>query len=108
MRGPQNFHEAAMFAERADSVITCVSGQDTQKSWQKGYKGGLPQRQHTQVKSSGGETSASGSGGPEPMELGVALSSGHCLVANTKSYVRKMHVFTIASQTQGTSHVTAL
>ena len=72
LRGPQNFHEAAMFAERADAVITRVSGQDTRKSWQKGYKGGPPQRQHTQVKSSGGETSASGSGGLEPMELGVA------------------------------------
>ena len=71
LRGPQNFHEAAMFAERADAVIMRVSGQDTRKSWQKGYKGGPPQRQHTQVKSSGGETSASGSGGPEPMELGV-------------------------------------
>ena len=40
LRGPQNFHEATMFAERADAVITCISGQDTQKSWQKGYKGG--------------------------------------------------------------------
>ena len=35
LRGPQNFHEAAMFAEHADAVITCVSGQDTRKSWQK-------------------------------------------------------------------------
>ena len=26
LRGPQDFHEAAMFAERADVVITCVSG----------------------------------------------------------------------------------
>ena len=33
LRGPQNFHEATMFAERLDAVITCVSGQDTQKSW---------------------------------------------------------------------------
>ena len=43
LHGPQNFHEAAMFAERADAVITRVSGQDTWKSWQKGYKGGPPQ-----------------------------------------------------------------
>ena len=43
LRGPQNFHEAAMFAERADAVIMHVSGQDTRKSWQKGYKGGPPQ-----------------------------------------------------------------
>ena len=33
LRGPQNFHEAAMFAERADTVITRVSGQGTWKSW---------------------------------------------------------------------------
>ena len=26
LRGPQNFHEAAMFAERADAVIMRVSG----------------------------------------------------------------------------------
>ena len=53
-------------------MITRVSSQDTWKSWQKGYRGGPLQRQHTQVKSSGGETSALGSGGLEPMELGVA------------------------------------
>ena len=29
LRGPQNFHEAVMFAEQADAVITRVSGQDT-------------------------------------------------------------------------------
>ena len=52
-----------MFAERADAVITRVSGQD---------KGSPLQQQHMQVKSSGGETSASGPSGPEPMELGVA------------------------------------
>ena len=69
LHGPQNFHKAAMFAERADAMITRVSGQDTRKSWQKGYKGGPPQRHYTQVKSSGGETSALGPGGPEPMEL---------------------------------------
>ena len=26
LRGPQDFHEAAMFAERADAVLTRVSG----------------------------------------------------------------------------------
>ena len=41
--GPQNFHEAAMFAERADAVITRVSGPDTHKPWQKGQKGGFMQ-----------------------------------------------------------------
>ena len=28
LRGPHNFHEAAMFAERADAVITRVVGHD--------------------------------------------------------------------------------
>ena len=71
LRGPHDFHEAAMFAERADAVITHVSGQDTRKPWQKGQKGGYMQRPPLQNKSIG-ETSAQGSGGPEPMELGMA------------------------------------
>ena len=69
--GPQNFHEAAIFAEQVDAVITRVSGQDTWKSWQKGYKG-VCCNDTMQVKSSGQETSASGSGSPEPMELSMA------------------------------------
>ena len=32
LRSPQNFHEAAMFTEKADAVIMHVPGQDTQKS----------------------------------------------------------------------------
>ena len=32
LRGPNNFHEVAMFAECADAVITCVAGHDTQKA----------------------------------------------------------------------------
>ena len=71
LRGPQNFHEAAMFAERADAVITRVSGQDTRKPWQKGQKGGFMQRPPQQNRNMG-ESSAQGSGGPEPMELGMA------------------------------------
>ena len=71
LRAPQDFHEAAMFAEWADAVITCVSSQDTRKPWQKGQKGGFMQRPPLQNKSTG-ETSAQGSGGPEPMELGMA------------------------------------
>ena len=43
LHGPQNFHEATMFTKQADAVIMHVSSQDTQKSWQKGYKGGPPQ-----------------------------------------------------------------
>ena len=72
LRGPQNFHEAAMFAERADAVLTRISGQDTRKPWQKGHKGGFAQRTPQQTRGMG-ESSAQGSGGgPEPMELGMA------------------------------------
>ena len=38
--GPLNFHEAVMYGECADVVITCVFGQDTCKPWQKSFKGG--------------------------------------------------------------------
>ena len=72
LRGPQNFHEAAMFAERADAVITRVSGQDTRKPWQKGHKGGFMQRPPLQIQSGGGSSAQGGGGGPEPMELGMA------------------------------------
>ena len=69
LRGPRDFHEAAMFAERADAVLMRVSGQDTCKPWQKGQKGGFVQRPPLPNK---GESSAQGGGGPEPMELGMA------------------------------------
>ena len=72
LRGPQNFHEAAMYAERADAVITRVSGQDTRKPWQKGHKGGFMQRPPLQSQSGGGSSAQGGGGGPEPMELGMA------------------------------------
>ena len=71
LRGPRDFHEAAMFAERADTVLTRISGQDVCKPWQKGHKGGFQQRPPLQNKGIG-EPSAQGSGGPEPMELGMA------------------------------------
>ena len=71
LRGPQDFHEAAMFAERADMVLTRISGQDARKLWQKGHKGGFQQRPPLQNKGFG-ELNAQGSGGPEPMELGMA------------------------------------
>ena len=51
LRGPHDFHEAAMFAEQADTVLTHVSGQDTRKPWQKGQKGGYMQRPPLQNKS---------------------------------------------------------
>ena len=60
-----------MYAERADAVITHVSGQDARKPWQKGQKGGFPQRPLVQVQQRG-ETSVQGTSGLEPMELGMA------------------------------------
>ena len=71
LRGPRDFHEVAMFAERADAVLTRISGQDARKPWQNGHKGGFQQRPPLQNKGIG-EPSAQGSGGPEPMELGMA------------------------------------
>ena len=71
LRGPLDFHEAAMFAEQADAVIMRVSGQDTRKPLQKGQKGGFMQRPPQQNRNTG-ETITQGSGGPEPMELGMA------------------------------------
>ena len=71
LRGPRDFHEMAMFAERADAVLTHISSQDARKPWQKGHKGGFQQRPPLQNKGIG-EPSAQGSGGPEPMELGMA------------------------------------
>ena len=71
LRGPQDFHEVAMFAERADVVLTCISGQDAHKPWSKGQKGRFAQRPPLQNRGVG-EPSAQGGGGPEPMELGMA------------------------------------
>ena len=70
LRGPTNFHEAAMFAERADAVITRVAGHDAQKTAKSKQKWGSFQRQPVPMKTNV-EHSASGSGGPEPMELGT-------------------------------------
>ena len=41
LRGPQNFHEAAMFSEWAGVVIMHVSSQDVHKLWQKDQKWGF-------------------------------------------------------------------
>ena len=57
LRSPLNFHEAAMYVEHADVVITHVIGQDMCKPWQKSYKGGSQQQRLVQVKHSG-ESSA--------------------------------------------------
>ena len=43
LRGPRDFHEAAMFAERADAVISRIPDQDSQRNWQnKKYKSPPP------------------------------------------------------------------
>ena len=65
LRGPQNFHDAAMYAERADAVLTRISGQDARKPWSKGHKGGFVQRSPMQNRGAG-EPSARMEGGPEP------------------------------------------
>ena len=70
LRGPTNFPEAAMFAERADAVITRVAGHDTQKTAKQKQKWGFSQRQPGPMKTSGEHSGQSG-GGPEPMELGT-------------------------------------
>ena len=71
LRGPANFHEAAMFAERADAVITRVAGHDARKPAQQKQKWGYSQRQPAPMKTSA-EHGGQSSGGPEPMELGTA------------------------------------
>ena len=71
LRGPQDFHEAAMYAKRADAVLTRISSQDACKPWSKGQKGEFAQRPPLQNRGAG-EPSAQMGGGPEPMELGMA------------------------------------
>ena len=71
LRGPANFHEAVMFAERADAVITRVAGHDARKPAQQKQKWGYSQRQPVPMKTSA-EHSGQSSGGPELMELGTA------------------------------------
>ena len=71
LRGPVNFHEAAQFAERTDAVITRVAGHNAQKVAPQKTKWGYSQRLPVPIKTSG-ESSAHGSEGPEPMELGTA------------------------------------
>ena len=70
LRGPNNFHEAAMFAKCADAVITRVASHNAQKAAPQNSKRGCSQHQLVPMKTSG-EHNAQGSGGPEPMELGM-------------------------------------
>ena len=67
LKEPETFEEAARFADRADNVLTRVSGQGTggKSTWFKGNSyqgGGNAAKGHFQPKVSGG--------GPEPMEIG--------------------------------------
>ena len=72
LRGPADFHEAAMFAKRADAVITRVcTGHDARKAVPQKQKEGHFNRSPVPTRNSG-DAGASGSGGPEPMELGTA------------------------------------
>ena len=71
LRGPANFHEAAMFAERADAVITHVAGHDVRRAASQKPKWGNAQCSPAPMRGSG-DIGATGSGGPEPMELGTA------------------------------------
>ena len=66
LRGPRNYHEAVMYAERANAVLSRVTGHDARKNWHKKNKGGyrsLPPSAKPEGESSAGP-------GPEPMEIG--------------------------------------
>ena len=71
LRGPTDFHEVAMFAECADAVISHVAGHDACKAAPPKKKWSNFHRSPALMRSSG-DAGASGSGGPEPMELGTA------------------------------------
>ena len=70
LRGPNTFHEAAMFAERADAVITRVAGHSTQKVAPPKQKWSYTQRTPVPMQAAGDHGGQS-SGGPTPMELGT-------------------------------------
>ena len=71
LRGPTNFHDAAMFTECADAVIAHIAGYDVHKVALQKSKWGNFQRSIVPMKSSG-NTSTFGIGGPEQMKLGTA------------------------------------
>ena len=70
LRGPNTFQEAAMFAERADAVITRVAGHSTQKAAPPKQKWSYAQRTPVPMQAAGDHGGQS-SGGPTPMELGT-------------------------------------
>ena len=88
LRGPANFHEAAMFVERADAVITLVAGHDVRRAASQKPKWGNAQRSPAPMRGSG-DTGASGSGGPEPMELGTASRRTLTRAEYEKLHMRK-------------------
>ena len=71
LRGVADFYEAVMFAERADAVITCIASHNACKVAPQKQKWGNFHRSPAPMRSNG-DAGTSGSGGPEPMELGTA------------------------------------
>ena len=107
LRGPQNFHKAAMFAERVDAVINASLAKTRGSHGRKATRG--VRRNDTIRRSKAVEE--------KPVRRVLVVlnrwnsvwrDARRCPVTNTKSYAWKMRVFIVASQTQGTSHVTAL
>ena len=68
LRSPVTFHDVVMYAERADAVLSRVTGHDSRRNWQKKNKSGFQHRPPPPIVKHEGETS-SGTG-LEPMEIG--------------------------------------
>ena len=67
LRNPASFHEAALYAERADAVLARTAGHSFRQNWQqKKNKGGY--KPPPVPAATSGETSTGS--GPEPMEIG--------------------------------------
>ena len=67
LRNPATFNDAALYAERADAVLSRTTGHGSKQNWQqKKNKGGYRPPPH--IASTSGETSTGS--GPEPMEIG--------------------------------------
>ena len=85
-----------MYVEHVDVVITCVSGQDTHKPWQKSQKGGVPQRPTS--------TGTTKSGNQCTRYIRVLNQwnwewhkDGHCQKKSTKSCSQKTRVPIVAN-----------
>ena len=68
LRSPFTFHYGAMYAERADAVLSRVTGHDSRRNWQKKNKSGFQHRPPPPIAKHEGEFSSRQ--GPEPMEIG--------------------------------------